>query len=217
MVVDMEIAFSKQADINVEKWFTDDEVKEWEKLSSSKRLSRIVGRIAAKKAARQYFDSMGMADISYTDFTVQNTSSGMPMFFIRGALAKDVRISLSHSADVAMAMVDTDESGAFGIDIESIRDFDTETVENFLDENEFLEYQALLDVHERSDFATLRWSLKEACLKALGTGLREHPKSISVVRLTNGGYDLYCAGIRLGRGNEHTLPYADSDDTLVAV
>jgi len=91
----------------------------------------------------------------------------------------DCRFNMSHSEDVALVAISG--IGEIGVDIEMLRSIsDAEPLarSHFLPDelHEFLELEESLRVE-----AFLRcWTRKEACLKAVGIGLRGEPNSVAV-------------------------------------
>jgi 4'-phosphopantetheinyl transferase len=85
--------------------------------------------------------------------------------------------SLSHSGDLALVALAGD--GEIGVDLEPVRPMrDTDAlVRQCLSERERLHFHALPE-SERA-FAFLQaWTRKEACLKAIGTGLQIEPSAV---------------------------------------
>ena len=66
-----------------------------------------------------------------------------------------------------------------GCDVERIRNFDEFFLTAFLHPHE-RSYIDSLDISLRNREATVIWTLKESFLKALGSGLRVHPKRVDV-------------------------------------
>lgn len=66
-----------------------------------------------------------------------------------------------------------------GCDVEKIRDFEDFFLTSFLHPHERSHIDTL-DVFLRNEEATIAWTIKESFLKALGSGLRVHPKRVDV-------------------------------------
>ena len=116
---------------------------------------------------------------------------GKPML----ADAPRCAFSLSHSDE--LALVALADHGEIGVDLERVRT---------LSDIEGLERQCL-SLHERHEHAGLapderslaflrRWTRKEACLKALGTGLHIEPSTFAVSG--DGGMQEVCVSTILG-------------------
>lgn len=200
----MEIAFAEPADIDQGEWFSDDESTAWPPLAEEKNIARLLGRIAVKKAAVRYFDQKG---VSYppTALIVRHDALGAPSLCIDTVVREDVRISLSHESAGAIAAVDASDQPPFGVDIERIRFFDDHFLSDFLTPEERHAVAALPAI-EQPHATTRLWSLKEAFLKALGTGLREHPNSLTVRNVSRGKYGIFRAGQLVGEGEELSVP-----------
>lgn len=198
----MEIAFAEPEDIDKEEWFSDEELALWPPLSREKYVARMLGRIAVKKAAAQYLREEGVA---YVSLVVRNDATGVPYLSIGSTVREDIRISLSHESAGAVAVVGRATDPAFGIDIERIRSFDAHLREAFLTPEEERMIQVLPRA-EQSRALTLLWSLKEAFLKAAGTGLREHPRELVVRDIAYGKYGIFRDDISVGKGEEISAP-----------
>lgn len=212
----MEIAFAHEEEADTEGWFSAEEQGVLAAMPDRKRLDRILGRIAAKKAAKRYFEKIRGDRIFEKSLVVKNMPSGVPHLFLDGVRQDDVRISLSHSAGFGMAALDSSDQGSFGVDIERCRLFDRKFLESFMDDRELSAYDLILD-QDRSRFATLRWALKEAYLKASGAGLHEHPRTLSIDERTQGKYVISREGIRKAEGEEISAVQGFSEDHIVAV
>ena len=199
----MEIAFALPADINGD-WFAKDEMALWPELTADKRVARMLGRIAAKKAIVCYLQREG---VSCTPMSVAvcNDTLGIPRISVDAVTREDIWISLSHESAGAVAAVDASAAPRFGVDIERIQSFDTRFQADFLSPEE-QQVVAMLPIAEQSHALTRYWSLKEACLKALGTGLREHPHTLSIRDIARGRYGIFQADRLIGEGNELLVP-----------
>jgi phosphopantetheinyl transferase len=201
----MEIAFSRPEDFHTHIWFSQEEQAELKTLSLHKQQSSALGRIAAKRAAQQYHLRSRGKTWPCTALGVRKQVSGKPMLAVEGKIDATVCLALSHSGALALAGVEACEKGSLGVDIEQVRDFGVSEIQAFLNASEWENYQAIPPA-EQSRFATVRWCLKEAGLKAWGTGLREHPKNLSVRETLSGNYQLYRFGKLWGEGWEYPVP-----------
>ena len=90
--------------------------------------------------------------------------------------ASTLRVSIAHAGNRAVAVA---RSGLVGVDLEPIRARSPALVGFMLHPSEWDAYAALpLDATHR---LILYWTLKEAVLKALRTGLRRSPKQVRLV------------------------------------
>ncbi|MBP5993325.1 MAG: 4-phosphopantetheinyl transferase family protein [Candidatus Moranbacteria bacterium] len=201
----MEVAFSLPADIDGD-WFAEDEPALWPELTADKRVARMLGRIATKKATVQYLQQEGIV-CAPRSVVVHNDALGVPFVSVDAVTREDIRISLSHESAGAVAAVGSSATPRFGVDIERIRSFDARFQADFLSPEE-QQIVAILPVAEQSHALTRYWSIKEACLKALGTGLREHPHTLSVRDIDPGKYGIFRADRLIGEGSELPVPIA---------
>jgi acyl transferase domain-containing protein/phosphopantetheinyl transferase len=142
----------------------------------------LLGRIAAKDAARRWLWARGAAPIFPAEIVVANDPSGKPT--ATGPHGEPLALSLAHSGDLAVAMVRSGEPGdwAPGIDIELIeeRDASFEAVAFIRSERALLDLIA--DDRERPVWIARFWAAKEAVSKARGTGLRGRPQDFVVAQ-----------------------------------
>jgi phosphopantetheinyl transferase len=118
---------------------------------------------------------------------------GRPRGRIHGD-SSSVAVSISHAFPFALACAVADDI-ALGIDIERIRNFATNTREAFLTTAEKT-IIANAPPKKKKYLPTLCWSLKESVLKALGTGLRVHPRQVDISRLLTDGCDSNVIGVK---------------------
>lgn len=93
-------------------------------------------------------------------------------------------VSTSHAYPYLYAAA-SHEDVLLGCDVESIRTFDDFFLTSFLCTNEFL-YIKSIDSFLRDEVATQAWTIKEAFLKAIGKGLRIHPRRLDVSTILKG-------------------------------
>jgi acyl transferase domain-containing protein/phosphopantetheinyl transferase len=127
------------------------------------------GRIAAKDAIRNLFWQRD-ADLPIfpVEIEIFNDASGGPIASC--AFDRDVRISIAHKEDMAIAMATIGKR--VGVDVEKI-----ETRSASFEEISFTpEELALVDADARDEWITRLWSAKEAAAKARGTGLVGNPR-----------------------------------------
>ena len=95
--------------------------------------------------------------------------------------SREIPLSLSHAFPYALAVAAPTQAFRVGADVEQVRVFSDEVSAAFLTDQEASLLASCSEI-ERSVELTLCWSLKEAVLKALGVGLRMHPRNIDVSR-----------------------------------
>jgi phosphopantetheinyl transferase len=147
------------------------------RITPHKRQLWLMGRIAAKKSITMHLGK----GFKKTDIELLPQIGKRPSAFLKrtGKMDKleNIQFTISHSHELAASQT---VIGPFrvGIDIERIREFKMETLIGFLDAYEQRMY---MKNNVCSPFmATLLWCLKEAYLKAMGTGLRVHPRRIGI-------------------------------------
>ncbi|MCA9354363.1 MAG: 4'-phosphopantetheinyl transferase superfamily protein [Candidatus Kaiserbacteria bacterium] len=153
----------------------------------TQQLPWLLGRLAAKKAIQDFFATHNQT-LQLTDIEVYNTETGSPSYILHDEIVSrtSILLSISHTSSCGVALVTPENNHAgIGIDIEQIRAFNTETISHFLTPAEYRLYQGI-DVKKQPQMATIYWTLKEAYLKAIGTGLRTHPQRI-MITFDNGG------------------------------
>jgi len=143
----------------------------------------LLGRIAAKDAARQWLWDAGAGPVFPIEVTVSNAASGRPR--VAGPFTEAPEVSLAHTGSLAAALVGNPGcSPGVGIDIERIIDRDERTVAAILTDAE----RRLLDgvcssVVEWPSWVTRFWAAKEAVAKAAGTGLGGRPRQFAITRV----------------------------------
>ncbi len=159
-------------------------------LHESRKVDWIVGRVAAKRAVRAYLLGRYAIDVPFSAIgiisrplrkptvVIRGRSGGDPSFWQRAGVEMD--LSLSHSDGVAVAAASfIAETGLIGVDLERSRAFSRDFLEEFLTPVELL----MLDGYPESDrglVSTILWCAKESYLKAIGSGLCRHPKTVDV-------------------------------------
>lgn len=118
---------------------------------------------------------------------------------LKGFPISKVDFSISHSGNLSMCHLV--EGGRAGADIEKTRSFENDLLEGFLSPREIRIVKSKKRLFKKR--ATLFWSLKEAYLKAIGTGLVKNPRELEIFSI-NGRYTLRnkdmfsCGTIRTG-------------------
>ncbi len=167
--------------------FTEHERNLFSSVIDTKKQNWVLGRLAAKRAVECYGTLRGYNGIAYHNIEIHSGTGQPPTFTIKHnlrdtrTLEKESRLSLAHSDGVAVAQVINSRAGKrVGVDIEKIRSFDEATIHAFTTDREYESHMSL-DPFQRDRDATLRWCLKEAYLKAIGTGLRVHPRKVEAI------------------------------------
>lgn len=102
----------------------------------------------------------------------------------------DLQFSIAHSGGwVACAL----HSGAVGVDLELLQEPAEGVPELVMTPSELAVWQALPDTALRQRWFCCFWTLKEAWLKAIGTGLDRSPASFAVDQLCRSSSDQWCS------------------------
>ncbi|MBB6625535.1 4'-phosphopantetheinyl transferase superfamily protein [Clostridium gasigenes] len=94
---------------------------------------------------------------------------------------KDFHFNISHSNDMVVGIIDNEQ---IGIDVEYIQELEIDVAKCFCTNNE---YSTIVNQKKqnRGKFITSIWSLKEAYIKYLGTGLSEDLLSFDIINKDN--------------------------------
>jgi phosphopantetheinyl transferase len=148
--------------------FDDEEQAGYEHLAGPARRDRVVGRIAAKAAVRDWLGE----PLAWRAIHIANDPTGRP----RAVLASGTpapHISVAHHGPVGVA---TAAAGPTGIDVEVVVDRGPTFARLALTPAEL----RLGTGHDPAEWVTRLWTVKEAVAKATGRGLRGRPQAIVV-------------------------------------
>jgi phosphopantetheinyl transferase len=141
----------------------------------------LLGRIAAKDAARRWLWDSGVGDIYPAEIQVHNDESGRPYLAgVHGRRLPELTVSIAHRAETGVAIV---RPGPCGIDIEEIADRPESTYAVACGSTELALLARLVAATAEREavwFARF-WTAKEAVAKLLGTGLRGAPQKFEVI------------------------------------
>lgn len=163
------------------------ERERYERVPEEKRHAWLCGRVAAKRSASAYLRARGFV-CAESEIIVVPGSLGKPTLTTTHAEGSEITdalshtsLSISHCEGLACAqVVDRMEVGNVGVDIETVREWNEDTVRAFLTESEYECYRSA-EESGRPFVATWYWCLKEAFLKARGVGIRTHPQKVATV------------------------------------
>jgi acyl transferase domain-containing protein/phosphopantetheinyl transferase len=148
--------------------------------------AHLAGRIAAKDAVRALLAQGGPLGRFPAEVQLTTLPSGQPK--VTAPVGVDVRVSIAHKGDVAVAMAALGRD--VGVDVELIEPRPAGFAEVAFQVNEL----ALIRPSEdRDEWFTRLWTAKEAVGKLLGTGLDGNPRRFEVTDRT--GERLLCRGI----------------------
>ena len=167
---------------------------EYEYFDTRKILKRkcdfLSGRLAGKKAAREYLDSSEIRagkNLRFNDIEIMRTDTGAPSVHVDDKQS-DLLISISHSGTCAVSIVSGEMNyRGIGIDIEHIEKRDISFLDLVFNDGEI----AKLEIENKCDSGefdtglneniTRCWTIKEAILKSLGLGLNVDLKDIDII------------------------------------
>ncbi len=165
----------------------EQEVQEHDKKATPKRAAEwLAGRIALKRSIRRVMATTDTGTISENNIRIIQDEQGKPIGELSVKPGLEISsISLSHSNGLAMAAATV--PGTFeglGIDLEKVEVRSEAWVQDYFTEEEI---HAAGDSSRRWVELTRMWCLKEAALKAIGTGLRFDLRDINVAALDKAG------------------------------
>jgi acyl transferase domain-containing protein len=145
----------------------ENERAEYARQTPRRQRSWLAGRIAAKDAVRDLLWRLGHGPLFPIEIAIANEPTGRPV--VRTSPGRNLRVSIAHKGDVAVAMASEEHS--VGIDIERIEPRDPSFAEVSFTKHEL----GLVRGEPRDEAWTRLWSAKEAAAKAAGTGLLGSP------------------------------------------
>lgn len=163
-----------------QEYLSSGEYVAYEELAPKKRADWLAGRIAAKRAIVDEIYRRTGGAVSCCDVEIVSGKKEKPTFHFLASsealIPEDYSLTISHTAGQAVAALSfIRESGFVGVDIERERTCPDDFSRTFLTEREF---QSYIETGLLSPLSL--WCYKEAFLKALGTGLRVHPRMIEM-------------------------------------
>lgn len=160
------------------------EREQWRAMSGPKHRGAqwLLGRAAAKDAVRAYLSRQYGLELYPADVDVTTDVRGRPR--VSGAWAGDVpslpALSLAHTGTIGVAVAGGSGPDEYlGIDIERIIPHDAGFVDLAFSPHERARLEALTE-EARWEWATRFWCAKEAVGKAVGQGLVDGPRGLSV-------------------------------------
>ena len=174
----------------------DDEILLWKKFKSKKRKDEwLLGRFAAKSIIRDRLALKNLEEVSLNEIRIISSPNLKP-----GSSLISGDLSISHSENLAVAVVANKTNFMVGVDIEKTRKVSEKVYRYFLTNSEV---KLLKQNKDGNILATIFWTFKEAALKALGIGLRGQLKGINIKRfddyqalLSISEYNLKTAGLK---------------------
>jgi phosphopantetheine--protein transferase-like protein len=165
----------------------DEEAKEHTKKMTPKRAAEwLAGRVAVKKSVQRILAASNETAVQEKGIRIVQDDQGKPMVELVGRPgSKMADVSISHSNGLAMAAAAVPGVFAgFGVDVEKIEVRSDAWMKDY-----FTDEEIKLANASDNKWAVLTgmWSLKEAALKAMGTGLRFDLKEVQVANLDETG------------------------------
>lgn len=156
-----------------------------EKVVPKRAAEWAAGRVAVRKCLERLLATAGSSHLRGEIHIVQD-EHGKPLAELSGQPGTQIgEVSLSHSNGIAMAMAGLPgEFRGIGVDVEKIESRSEAWVGDYFSEEEIV---SAGNGDRRWAELTGMWCLKEAALKALGTGLRFDLKDIRVASLDSSG------------------------------
>jgi acyl transferase domain-containing protein/phosphopantetheinyl transferase (holo-ACP synthase) len=173
---------SASRDVVMRRFLGHDERLDYEARNPNVQRTWLLGRIAAKDAARALLFAAGHERVFPVEVAVRNDAEGRPLVRVPGDA--DVRVSIAHTdgLGVAIAAVGVD----VGIDVERIEARPDTFELAALSKKERARFEELPDIDResvRERELTRWWAAKEAAAKAAGTGMQGRPKDWKVVEV----------------------------------
>lgn len=146
----------------------------WDDLGKSEKRRRhwLLGRAVAKDAVRYLLSATRGIKILPADIEILAEESGIPKVKLLDPAGKGSKLSasISHSGEVAVALVTDHPNALLGVDVESIRAH-AETVTQLSSTDRESQILAGMNQVALSEWRLRFWCAKEAFAKAIGKGL----------------------------------------------
>ena len=174
----------------------------YEGVSLSKQRLWLLGRIAVKDAVRHWLWERGHGPVFPVEIVVENARSGRPL--VRGPFSEDLRVSIAHKEDVAVAIVA--DGRDVGIDIERIepRGADFEKI-SFTDAE-----RATLPKANRDEWVTRFWVVKEAVAKVRGRSMLGNLRRFAVTDIASNRLLVDGLWVETRNEGEHIVGWTES-------
>lgn len=142
-----------------------------------RQLEWLLGRIAAKDAARRWAAGDGAELLHPVTFAIDNDAAGRPRVTHWPLASPPPQLSIAHSHGRALAAAHYD---AIGVDVEAIAPRDAACVDAFSDRRE-RRWLPSGDGVDADEWLTRLWCAKEVLGKLLGTAVRPSPLAFAAV------------------------------------
>lgn len=154
----------------------------------SRRTEWLLGRSAAKDAVRSYLRHRFSLTVPPADIELEVEPSGQlrPTGSWASQVMETPKVSISHSAGTAVAIVAGESHEAIGIDIEHSASLNDDVIAGGFNVDE-LELIASIQESQGPEWPLRIWCAKEAAVKAIGTGFRHGPRSAIASSVSSDG------------------------------
>ncbi len=185
-VAEIAKAMESAPDAFLRRSLDEEEIAEHSQKATPKRASEwLAGRIALKRSIRRTIETFDGATFPEKNIRIMQDEQGKPIGQILRRPDLKIDISLSHSNGLAMAVATTPGTfGGLGVDLEKVEARSDMWATDYFTEEEV---QAAGNSNRRWIELTRMWCLKEAALKAIGTGLRFDLRDINVTAVDDSG------------------------------
>ncbi|RLB55853.1 MAG: hypothetical protein DRI34_09980 [Deltaproteobacteria bacterium] len=145
----------------------------------------LLGRALAKQLLVELLNSHNGRTWSPRDIVVERSEQGAPLARTASGRPLGVSLSISHHQELALCALCPEDAGHLGVDLERIEPRSPAFLEDYYTpaERRLIAAQEGLSAEQAT---TVLWCLKEAGLKALGTGLKVNPTRIETHELEPG-------------------------------
>lgn len=145
----------------------------------------LLGRALAKQLLVELLNSRNGHTWSPRDIVVERNEQGAPRARTADGQSLGVSLSISHHQELALCALCPEDAGSLGVDLERVEPRAPAFLEDYYTpaEQRLVAEQQLLSSEQA---VTVLWCLKEAGLKALGTGLAVNPARIQTQHLEAG-------------------------------
>jgi phosphopantetheinyl transferase len=176
-ITDTRVAVIRQSLVKL--WLNANESRTFHSLDTSAAADWLAGRVALKQA---FIDDLRDSSVVPGELTVANRPSGVPFIQERPGTF----CSISHSEGWGVAGVSREP---IGVDIEKIKTRCGHLIEYVSTDDELT---GMIDREEPDVLVTKVWTMKEAAMKAWGTGLDVHPRFVRLTRRNLGSFTVDC-------------------------
>ncbi len=156
----------------------------YDRLNPRQQRHWVLGRVAAKDAARLRLAEAGATGVYPVEIQVDNDDRGAPRFVVDHPAGRGMHLSIAHTDWLGVALVG---NGPVGIDIEKVAERSARFEEMVSTPAERALVAAAAEAG-RDEALTRLWCAKEAAAKATGMGLQGNPRAFAVEEVDGDRY-----------------------------